>query len=97
MIPYYIGKFVDIISSRDFDKVYGLAFQLGIVVLVRSHRHYNIQASSIFTFIRAMYYNVMSERIAKALRLDLYSSLINKDVEFFDSRKTGDLCKTLIS
>lgn len=41
-----------------------------------------------------MYYNVMSERIAKALRVDLYSSLINKDVEFFDSRKTGDLCKS---
>ena len=43
-----------------------------------------------------MYYNVMSERIAKALRLDLYSSLINKDVEFFDSRKTGDLCKSYL-
>jgi ABC-type multidrug transport system fused ATPase/permease subunit len=39
----------------------------------------------------------MSERIAKALRLDLYSSLINKDVEFFDSKKTGDLCKIFLS
>lgn len=42
-----------------------------------------------------MYYNVISERIAKNLRYDLYHSLVNKDVEFFDGRKTGDLCKNL--
>jgi hypothetical protein len=35
----------------------------------------------------------MSERVAKSLRGDLYASILNKDVEFFDSRKTGDLCK----
>ena len=37
-------------------------------------------------------YSVISERIAKNLRNDLYQSLVNKDVEFFDERKTGDLC-----
>ncbi len=35
----------------------------------------------------------MSERIAKSLRGDLYASILNKDIEFFDSRKTGDLRK----
>jgi ABC-type bacteriocin/lantibiotic exporter with double-glycine peptidase domain len=40
-----------------------------------------------------MYYNVISERIAKKLRGDLFEKLIRKDVEFFDSRKTGELCK----
>jgi len=40
-----------------------------------------------------MLYNVISERIAKNLRKDLYQSLVNKDVEFFDGRKTGDLRK----
>ena len=38
-----------------------------------------------------MLYNVVSERIARNLRGDLYHSLINKDIEFFDSKKTGDL------
>jgi ABC-type bacteriocin/lantibiotic exporter with double-glycine peptidase domain len=47
----------------------------------------------VFTFIRAMLYNLISEKIARNLRGDLYASLINKDVEFFDSKKTGDLCK----
>jgi ABC-type multidrug transport system fused ATPase/permease subunit len=40
-----------------------------------------------------MLYNLISERIARNIRGDLYASLINKDVEFFDSKKTGDLCK----
>ena len=38
-----------------------------------------------------MLYNLVSERIGRNLRNDLYKSLVNKDVEFFDSRKTGDL------
>jgi len=33
-------------------------------------------------------FTVVSEKIALNIRGDLYSSLINKDVEFFDSRKT---------
>lgn len=36
---------------------------------------------------------IMSERIARSLRGDLYTSLIKKDVEFFDSKKTGELRK----
>lgn len=50
-----------------------------------------------------MLYNLISERIAKDLRNDLYISLVNKDVEFFDNRKTGDLrnfdthLKTIVS
>ncbi len=46
-----------------------------------------------FEFFESLIYDLISERIARNLRYDLYHSLINKDVEFFDSRKTGDLCK----
>lgn len=35
----------------------------------------------------------MSERIARELRLDFYQSLLSKDVEFFESNRTGDLRK----
>jgi ABC-type bacteriocin/lantibiotic exporter with double-glycine peptidase domain len=35
----------------------------------------------------------MSERIAKSIRKDFYESTINKDVAFFDERRTGDLSK----
>jgi len=80
-IPYFIGRFVDTIGRRDFQEVYTLCWQLVLIVL----------ASSICVFIRGFLYNLISERIAKNLRGDLYTRLINKDVEFFDSRKTGDL------
>lgn len=51
--------------------------------------------SSVCVFIRATLYNIISERIARNLRYDLYHALINKDVEFFDNRKTGDLLSRL--
>jgi hypothetical protein len=35
----------------------------------------------------------MSERIARNLRKDFYESIINKDVAFYDERRTGDLSK----
>lgn len=35
----------------------------------------------------------MSERISKNLRHDYFEAVINKDVSFFDERRTGDLRK----
>jgi ABC-type bacteriocin/lantibiotic exporter with double-glycine peptidase domain len=35
----------------------------------------------------------MSERIARELRKDFYSSVLSKDVEFFEENRTGDICK----
>lgn len=37
----------------------------------------------------------MSERISKNLRLDFFESVINKDVAFFDEKRTGDLSKSI--
>ena len=36
----------------------------------------------------------MSERIARNLRSDFYESIINKDIAFYDERRTGDLSKS---
>ena len=43
--------------------------------------------------MRAAIFNILSERIARKLRKDFYDSLINKDIAFFDSKRTGDLSK----
>ena len=40
---------------------------------------------------------MMSERIARNMRNDLFESVINKDVSFFDERRTGDLVSRLDS
>ena len=39
----------------------------------------------------------MSERIAKNLRKDFYSSVLNKDTAFFDEKRTGELVSRLNS
>ena len=52
-----------------------------------------MQVAAIFVAIRGYLFNLMSERIALRLRHDLYVAIINKDVAFFDARKTGDLSK----
>lgn len=46
--------------------------------------------------MRAYLFTIMSERISRNLRHDFYESVINKDVAFFDERRTGDLRKFLI-
>lgn len=45
--------------------------------------------------MRAYLFSIMSERISRNLRGDFFESIINKDVAFFDERRTGDLCKYL--
>ena len=45
--------------------------------------------------MRAAIFNILSERIARNLRKDFYSCVINKDIGFFDERRTGDLVSRL--
>ena len=47
--------------------------------------------------MRAAIFNILSERIARNLRRDFYASIINKDIAFFDERRTGDLVSRLNS
>jgi len=47
--------------------------------------------------LRASTFTVLSERIAKNLKSDYYKEIINKDIAFFDERRTGDLISRLNS
>lgn len=47
--------------------------------------------SALCVWYRAYCFNSMSERIAKLIKYDFVSSLINKDITFFDSQKTGEI------
>jgi ATP-binding cassette subfamily B (MDR/TAP) protein 10 len=37
----------------------------------------------------------MSERLALRMRADYFENIINKDIGFFDERRTGDLLSRL--
>jgi len=47
--------------------------------------------SAICVFFRAYLFNMISEKIAKMIKYDFVTSLINKDIGFFDNQKTGDI------
>jgi len=53
--------------------------------------------SAICVWIRGATFNIISEKIAKQLRYDLFYFLINKDVSFFDEIKTGDILSRMSS
>lgn len=38
---------------------------------------------------------MISEKVVLEMRTDLFRSILSKDVEFFDSRKTGELLSRL--
>lgn len=47
--------------------------------------------------MRAYTFNLLAEKIARNLRKDFFHSIINKDVAFFDERRTGDLLSRMNS
>lgn len=86
-MPLFIGYVVSAIEKGDFDSVGLICIELFIIVFV----------CGIFVGLRAFNFNTMSERIARELRKDFYESVINKDVEFFENNRTGDLLSRLNS
>lgn len=50
-----------------------------------------------FTFTREYCYHLLSDKIVFDLRNDLFQKLIHKDIEFFDSNRSGELLSRLSS
>ena len=80
-VPYFIGKVIDFLTKDEFDKIGDYCLYMLVIILV----------SGICVGMRAAIFNILSERIARNLRKDFYESIINKDIAFFDERRTGDL------
>jgi len=69
-IPMFIGMVIDKVNKDDYDAVGELCLYMIIVVVV----------SAICVGLRAASFNILSEKIAKNLKKDYYTSIINKDV-----------------
>lgn len=82
-VPYFIGKVIDLLEKGDYGAIGDLCLYMLAIILV----------SGICVGMRAAIFNILSERIARNLRRDFYESIVNKDIEFFDARRTGDLGK----
>ncbi len=53
--------------------------------------------SGVCILIRAALISYISSNIIYNLRRDLYRSVLQKDMEFFDSRQTGDILSRLVN
>ena len=45
--------------------------------------------------MRTAVFQILSERISRNLRLDYFSSIVEKDIAFFDEKRTGELISRL--
>lgn len=86
-LPLYIGWLLDAITERDFDQVTTLAYNFLIIIFI----------GAFFSGIQSSIFVYTNQRFGQQLREDLYREIMRKDVEFFDSRKTGDLISRLNS
>ena len=86
-VPFFIGKVIDLLSKGDYDAIGDYCLYMLAIILF----------SGICVGMRAAIFNILSERIARNLRKDFYESIINKDITFFDERRTGDLGKLLVA
>ena len=86
-VPYYIGKIIDVINKGELDQIDDICIKLIAVIAL----------ASICVGLRAAIFNMLSEQIARNLKRDYYKSIVNSDIAFFDSKRTGELISRLNS
>lgn len=87
-IPNYIANVItDIVNLRGFS-----AFVHSIIVLCCL-----TAISSFFGGLRGGCFDYATALVTLRIRLDLFTSLINQDISFFDTTKTGDTMSRLTS
>ena len=87
LAPNYIGKILDEFRVEDFSAIHWVVLEWVGVALF----------SALCTFIREAIFGVTSQRLGRNLRQKFFESLINKDINFYDSNKTGEMLSRLSS
>ncbi|KAJ1492713.1 efflux ABC transporter [Baffinella frigidus] len=83
-----VGEMVDIIVSQDQEGRARLSSSLAKLIVVFCF-------GGVMTFVRASLYSIAGERVVKRLRVDLFSAIIEFEVAFFDSHRTGEILSRL--
>ena len=81
--PYYIGKLIDAMTEKDTPKVQAVATEWAIVTTI----------GAFLMAIKEYIKTVASETLGYELRELFFESIIRKGISFYDSKKTGDICK----
>ena len=88
--PYLGGLLIDSIKSINNQKSNEIN-KLGIIFLCV------FTLSSFFFALSKYLIRILSEKVGNNLKKEIFSNLLNFDIEFFDSRKTGDLMSKICS
>ena len=87
VVPFLSGLVIDSITKDDMKKVWNLCVIMLVVTIL----------SAIATYFRSVCFSIMSERISRNLSNDVFSSIVHKDVSFFDEKKIGEFLSRLSS
>ena len=89
-VPDYTGKIIDAFMEENYEGPGGameLLKQWMVILL------FGVAC----TFVQTSLFGLTGERIGNSLRRRLFSSLINKDVEYYDANRTGELLSRISS
>ena len=89
-VPDYTGKIIDAFMEENYEGPGGAFSLLKDWMLI-------LLFGTACTFIQTALFGLTGERIGNSLRKTLFGSLINKDVEFYDSNRTGELISRISS
>lgn len=88
IVPYLSGQIIDCITrTKGEDNLNTLCWQFLWIFLI----------SSLSLFVRYLSFNILSERLANALKNEIFEKFVNHDMEFFAQKKTGELLSRLDS
>lgn len=86
-VPGLLGIVVDAMLANDEEKIRDYCLYMLIICVV----------SGISSGMRGAIFNMMSYKIARDIKYDLFWYLVRKDVTFFDEKKTGDILSRISS
>ncbi|CAE7531599.1 ABCB25, partial [Symbiodinium sp. KB8] len=85
LIPAIFGNVVNAIANKEQDKLRDNAIVLVVVTV----------ASAVFAFLRGFLFNCTGQRVVARLRNKLFHAIMQQEVAFFDSNRTGELVSRL--
>jgi len=86
LLPKFIGDILDILNQNGgIEALKKSVFSLAFILF----------SSVLFETLKEFCFELLSVKVVQSMRRDLFKSLLEKDIEFYDMRKTGDLMSRL--
>ncbi|KAH7726669.1 ATP-binding cassette sub-family B member 9 isoform 5 [Aphelenchoides avenae] len=86
-VPYYTGEVVGSVfgEGASYEKLHGTVMVMALLSL----------GGAIFGGFRGGFFTYSQSRVDRRIRSDLFRSLVNQEIGFFDENKTGEICSRL--